>query len=123
MGAGFWAEEWKPSGWFRNFWSKLTKRRLTRAVGVSGTGDGDYFIRHAVAATIAHRVRYLNEPLNKAANRVVKDLLDAGGIGGVIALDNNGHVSMPLNCPGMYRGVIRQDGIPKTAIFSDEEVA
>jgi hypothetical protein len=31
-------------------------------------------------------------------------------------------VSMPLNCPGMYRGVIREDGIPKTAIFSDEEV-
>jgi hypothetical protein len=50
-----------------------------------------YFIRHAAAATIAHRVRYLHEPLEKAANRVVKDLLDAGGIGGVIALDNNGH--------------------------------
>ena len=32
-------------------------------------------------------------------------------------------VAMPLNCPGMYRGVIREDGTPKTAIFSDEEVA
>ena len=49
------------------------------------------FIRHAAATTIAHRVRYLNELLDKAANRVVKDLFDAGGIGGVIALDNNGH--------------------------------
>ena len=45
MGAGFWAEEWKPSGWFRNFWSKLTKRRPTSAVGVSGTGDGDVSIQ------------------------------------------------------------------------------
>ena len=44
MGAGFWAEEWKPSGWFRNYWSKLTKRRPTSAVGVSGTGDGDVSI-------------------------------------------------------------------------------
>ena len=41
MGAGFWAEEWKPSGWLRNFWSKLTRHRPTSAVGVSGTGDGD----------------------------------------------------------------------------------
>jgi len=113
----------EDSGWFKKFWSKLNKRRPTSAVGVSGTGDGDYFIRHAAAATIVHRVRYLNEPLDKAANRVLKNLSDDGGIGGVIALDNNGHVSMPLNCPGMYRGVIRQDGIPKTAIFSDEEVA
>ena len=30
---------------------------------------------------------------------------------------------MPLNCPGMYRGVIKGDGVPKTAIFSDEEVS
>ena len=30
---------------------------------------------------------------------------------------------MPLNCPGMYRGVIREDGVPQTAIFKDEEVS
>lgn len=42
MGSGFWAEEWKPSGWwFTKIWNKLTKRRPTTAVGVSGTGDGD----------------------------------------------------------------------------------
>lgn len=29
---------------------------------------------------------------------------------------------MPLNTSGMYRGVIREDGIPKVAIFSDEEL-
>jgi len=29
-------------------------------------------------------------------------------------------VAMPLNCPGMYRGLIREDGIPKTAIFADD---
>lgn len=30
---------------------------------------------------------------------------------------------MPLNCPGMYRGLIGVDGVPKTAIFSDEELS
>jgi hypothetical protein len=31
-------------------------------------------------------------------------------------------VSMPLNSTGMYRGVIRPDGVPKVAIFSDDEL-
>lgn len=29
---------------------------------------------------------------------------------------------MPLNCSGMYRGVIRADGVAKTAIFDDDEL-
>ena len=44
MGSGFWAEEWKAkSGSLRRFWNKVTGRHTTRtrAVGVSGTGDGD----------------------------------------------------------------------------------
>jgi beta-aspartyl-peptidase (threonine type) len=32
-------------------------------------------------------------------------------------------VALPMNCEGMYRGVILEDGIPKTAIFSDEELS
>jgi isoaspartyl peptidase/L-asparaginase-like protein (Ntn-hydrolase superfamily) len=36
-------------------------------------------------------VRYLNETLDKAANRAVQDLVKDGGIGGVIALDNHGN--------------------------------
>ena len=31
-------------------------------------------------------------------------------------------VAMPLNCSGMYRGVIKEDGTPKTAIFDDDEL-
>ncbi|KAF9007985.1 asparaginase, partial [Cyathus striatus] len=119
MGGGFWAEKWSSSGWFRKTWDKIRCRR-THAVGVSGTGDGDYFIRQATAATIAHRVRYRHEPLQKAASHTVKDLYHDGGLGGVIALDSRGHVATPLNCSGMYRGLIREDGQPKTAIFSDE---
>jgi beta-aspartyl-peptidase (threonine type) len=43
MGAGFWAEEWKPKvSILRRVWNKLTKRKgKTYAIGVSGTGDGD----------------------------------------------------------------------------------
>ena len=41
MGTGFWAEEWKEEHLFRKFLDKLHGRRQRRAIGVSGTGDGD----------------------------------------------------------------------------------
>ncbi len=44
MGAGFWAEEWKPKSFsfVKRLWQKLfTKKREAYAVGISGTGDGD----------------------------------------------------------------------------------
>ncbi|KAI9445654.1 asparaginase [Russula earlei] len=119
-GAGFWAEEWQaPRGrWLR--WLPHPWPGKVHAVGVSGTGDGDAFIRQNTAATLAHRMQYLNEPVQKAARSVVEALLREGGVGGVIALDNHGNVATPLNCPGMYRGLVREDGVLKTAIFEDE---
>lgn len=41
MGSGFWAEEWKPKGLMHKIVRKLRGRHHRRAVGVSGTGDGD----------------------------------------------------------------------------------
>jgi L-asparaginase / beta-aspartyl-peptidase len=67
-------------------------------------------------------MQYLNEPLNRAARAAVEDLRKDGGLGGVIALDSQGNVAMPLNCSGMYRGVVREDGVPKAAIFDDDEL-
>lgn len=41
MGSGFWAEEWKERRLLKKFLNKLRGRRQRRAIGVSGTGDGD----------------------------------------------------------------------------------
>ena len=41
MGSGFWAEEWKENRLLKKVLNKLRGRRQTRAIGVSGTGDGD----------------------------------------------------------------------------------
>lgn len=122
MGAGFWAEEWRVKGFFRRAWRKVRGKGAKVAVGVSGTGDGDYFIRLATASTIGRRMKYLDQPLAKAAKHCVEELRHDGGVGGVITLDNQGNVAQPLNCSGMYRGVIRPDGVPKTAIFDDDEL-
>ncbi|KAK0212976.1 asparaginase [Desarmillaria ectypa] len=122
MGSGFWVDEWPVKGWIRREWNKLWRGKETQALGISGTGDGDYFIRHAAAATMCHRVKFLGEDLDSAARHTVEDLLKDGGTGGIIALDIDGNVAMALNCEGMYRGVIREDGVSKTAIFSDDEL-
>ncbi|KAG8903180.1 hypothetical protein FRB99_003629 [Tulasnella sp. 403] len=120
--AGYWAEEWTPrGGWLRTRWQQLTGRGH-RAVGVSGTGDGDYFLRMASAYTVAARMKFKHESLEKASSRVVRELKANGGLGGLIAVDDRGHVAMPLNSSGMFRGQIREDGKPRVAIFRDEQL-
>ncbi|GJJ12584.1 hypothetical protein Clacol_006827 [Clathrus columnatus] len=114
MGAGFWAEEWTNGRWFF--------KPKPKAVGISGTGDGDYFIRLNTAATLTHRMKLKKESLKKASKNVVEAIQRENGIGGLISLDIDGNVSTPLNSSGMYRGLIRQNGKPKTAIFDDERL-
>jgi beta-aspartyl-peptidase (threonine type) len=46
-------------------------------------------------------------------------LVKAGGEGGIIAMDAQGHVAMPFNSPGMYRGYMGSDGTPHVAIFQE----
>ncbi|HVK53675.1 MAG TPA: isoaspartyl peptidase/L-asparaginase, partial [Burkholderiales bacterium] len=78
---------------------------------VSCTGDGEYFIRLAVAHEIASRIRYLGESMQVATAYVVMQALPVlGGEGGVIAVDRGGNIAMPFNTSGMYRAAIDGDG-------------
>ncbi len=72
---------------------------------VSATGHGEHFLRHVVAFNIASRIEHLNESLETAAKAVVFDVLGSTqGEGGVIAVDQQGNVTLPFNTEGMYRG-------------------
>ena len=71
---------------------------------VSGTGQGEYFIRGNVAYDISAMMEYENVSVGKAARKVIGKLSDLGAEGGVIAMDSNGIISMPFNTAGMYRG-------------------
>jgi isoaspartyl peptidase/L-asparaginase-like protein (Ntn-hydrolase superfamily) len=86
---------------------------------VSATGHGEYFIRHAAAHEIASRMRFLGETLEQASETVVAELGRIGGSGGLIAVDAQGHVSLPFNSSGMYRGVIGVDGVARTGIYHE----
>jgi beta-aspartyl-peptidase (threonine type) len=88
---------------------------------VACTGEGEYFIRWAVAHDIVALVRYKNLSVEQAADNVVNEKLKrVGGEGGVIALDPQGRHVMTFNSKGMYRGYIGEDGTPHVAIYKDE---
>ena len=87
---------------------------------VSATGHGEYFIRYHVAADICARMKYQEVTLEQAANTVVHDVLvEAGGDGGVIAIDGKGNIAMPFNSAGMYRASIDTEGNITVSIYKD----
>jgi beta-aspartyl-peptidase (threonine type) len=90
--------------------------------GVSATGHGEFFIRHAVAFDICARMRYLELSVLEAATSVVNGtLVEVGGDGGVIALDTSGKVAMVFNTRNMARAWIDADGTARTAIFGRDD--
>ncbi len=89
---------------------------------VSGTGHGEVFIRYNAAAEIAARMRHAGESLSDAAEHVVmEDLGKHDGSGGLIAVDAQGHITMPFNCEGMYRGMVNEAGKFETYIHAGPE--
>lgn len=89
---------------------------------VSGTGWGEYYIRTVAAHSICMRVTQMRIPLKRAAAVVINQEIPAlGGSGGAIALDAAGHIAMPFNTDGMFRGWIGADGIAHVAIYGDED--
>jgi L-asparaginase / beta-aspartyl-peptidase len=89
---------------------------------VSGTGWGEFYIRTVAAHEICMKVTQMRVPLKRAAAEVInQEIPSLGGNGGAIALDAEGHISIPFNTDGMYRGWIGADGVPHVALYGDED--
>jgi beta-aspartyl-peptidase (threonine type) len=86
-----------------------------RACGVSCTGTGEVFIRHAVAYDVVARMLY-SKPrpsVAEAARATIEGLPDEeGGVGSLIALDRDGNPAFAYSreLAGMYRGYVTTDG-------------
>lgn len=92
-----------------------------QSCAVSATGHGEFFMRHVVAYTICARMQLAGETLAESADYVINRLLvDAGGDGGVIALDAKGNIATPFNTSGMYRATIDRDGNVSVLIYKDD---
>lgn len=89
IGAGCWADE---------------------RMAVSCTGQGEYFIKAAVAADISARMKYLGEDIETAAKSAIADMGKLGGYGGVIAIDIKGNVTTPYNSEGIRHAWVRDNG-------------
>jgi L-asparaginase / beta-aspartyl-peptidase len=84
---------------------------------VSGTGDGEFFIRAVIAHDVSARMAYGDATLATAAGEALAHVRRLGGTGGLIAVDRRGRIALPFNTGGMYRGYVRAGEEPVTAIF------
>lgn len=125
FGAGFWAEEWSMVG-----------HNTPHGVAMSGTGNGDYFLRVAAANTTASLVRFSTQPRISLAHAVQwmagpgGELQRAAGSrwgqgdgeGGLIGIEmHNGksRVVFALNCGGMFRAWVDDAGNERCQVFRD----
>ncbi|MAS58666.1 MAG: beta-aspartyl-peptidase [Gammaproteobacteria bacterium] len=87
---------------------------------VSGTGHGEYFMRYLIAADVCKRMKYLKIPLLESANKVIENLTNKGGAGGIIAIDSEGNIATPFNTIGMIRGILTNKKPRKILIYKDK---
>lgn len=92
-----------------------------RSAAVSGTGEGEYFIRLGVAREICALVELKGLSLQAAVDQVIQTELTAlGGQGGAIAVAPDGQMAWSFNTSGMYRARIADSRPLEVAIYKDE---
>ena len=92
-----------------------------KSCAVSCTGHGEYFMRLVTAKDISDMMLYKNISLEEATNEAIKKLSAIDGSGGLIAIDKDGNICMPMNTTGMYRASYRSiDNEPTVKIFVEE---
>ncbi|MBI1314523.1 beta-aspartyl-peptidase [bacterium] len=77
--------------------------------GISASGIGEQFIRHAAAAQISLLMQHREWSLQQAADYVLKQRLRPGD-GGIIGLDRSGMIVWVFTTPGMYRAAADSSG-------------
>jgi beta-aspartyl-peptidase (threonine type) len=87
---------------------------------VSGTGQGEHFIRAAFAHEVDALMRLAGLDLESACERALRRVSRLGGRGGCVAVDASGGVALPFTTPMMPRGLLDLSGEPRVAIFAGE---
>jgi|GEM_PF-267442 isoaspartyl peptidase/L-asparaginase-like protein (Ntn-hydrolase superfamily) len=77
--------------------------------GISASGIGEQFIRHAAAAQISLLMRHREWSLKQSAEHVLKTQLRPGD-GGVIGIDRTGEIVWVFTTPGMFRAAADATG-------------
>ncbi|KAF5854116.1 hypothetical protein GGP41_006937 [Bipolaris sorokiniana] len=108
---------------------------IRHAVGLSGTGNGDSFLRTSAARTTAAKSRFSSQSLSDATTWMVgrggELQKSAGnrwdgvheGVGGIIGIElvgNKVQVVQDYNCGGMFRAWTEENGSLKCSIFRED---
>ncbi|KAI1816579.1 L-asparaginase precursor [Poronia punctata] len=130
----------------QGWWSGDAEVEITRSTALSGTGNGDSFLRVAAARSAVAIARWARLPASDAVSQIAgrggelersagprwgKTGEGEGGMIGVdcaIARDRSGtvvyarsEVIQAHNCAGMFRAWIKDDGSPSVSIWREEE--
>jgi beta-aspartyl-peptidase (threonine type) len=85
---------------------------------VSGTGQGEYFIRNVVAYDLSALMEYRGLTIEEAGKMLIMEKLSKQkASGGLIAVDKNGDITMPFNTNAMFRGFAKSSGEKMVAIY------
>lgn len=87
---------------------------------VSGTGQGEAYLRTAFAHAIDAAMRFGGLDLESACRAALARVAQLGSEGGCIAVDSSGRLALPFNTAGMIRGWLDEAGEPRVALFGDE---
>ena len=87
------------------------------SVAVSCTGLGEYFILAGGAFDVSARVKYQQVSLQEAADRMIRQVGNLGGNGGLIAVSSKAEVSFAYNGIGMKRARISSTQELEVAIY------
>ncbi|KAK3673961.1 hypothetical protein LTR78_006163 [Recurvomyces mirabilis] len=164
LGAGFWAEQWyqhvtsisadHQSGFLSSMADCFPSMRgyvplphvqppVPRAVGMSGTGNGDSFLRLSAIRTAAAMARFSCDSTQRCGTMPLQTAVSAvagphgalqqsaedrwhktgegeGGIIGIDFEDGKGHIVADFNCGGMFRVWIDDHGRHRMAVFREE---
>ena len=117
---------------------KFKSTSSIRAVAMSGTGNGDSFLRLAAARSAGAIVRFSrNRSLASAVNQIAgpgaggeleqsagdrwgKTGEGEGGIIGIELIDGKGEIVFDFNCGGMFRCWVDDRGKERVMVFKDE---
>ncbi|KAF2421172.1 N-terminal nucleophile aminohydrolase [Tothia fuscella] len=115
--------------------AELKPRPIRHAVGLSGTGNGDSFLRLSAIRTAAAMSRFSRIPLatavdaiaghggeleRSAGDRWSKTGEGEGGIIGIELVDTKSNVVWNYNCGGMFRAWVDDEGEHRFMAFRDD---
>lgn len=126
-----------PTSHEKSVKSTGSEEETHRAVAMSGTGNGDTFLRLSATRTAAAFARFSSPSMTLAAclnwmagpggqlQRSAGDRFGhtgegEGGIIGIEVVNGRSEISYEFNCGGMFRAWFDNDGVARYGVFQDE---